>query len=70
MKLSKLKINDYFLSDSNLLFKVIPFTKSDIRLKKNIDRIKVLRMDIKKEYYFTNVIVRKWNTENLTDVQK
>jgi hypothetical protein len=40
MKLSKLKINDYFLSDSNLLFKVIPFTKSDIRLKKNIIQLK------------------------------
>jgi hypothetical protein len=64
MKLSKLKINDYFLSDSGIKFKVIPFTKSDIRLKKNIDRIKVLRMDIKKEYYFTNVIVRKY--ENRT----
>jgi hypothetical protein len=59
MKLSHLKVGELFLSDSNVLFKVLPFTQSEARKKDLKDRIKALRIDENKIYYMTDMIVRK-----------
>lgn len=59
MKLSQLKPGDFFLSDSGVKFKVLPFTQSELKRKVLNGRIKVLRIDTNKTYYLTEMIIRK-----------
>jgi hypothetical protein len=63
MKLSSLKIGDLFMTDSGVLFRVLPFTQSESKKKDLNDRTKVLRIDENKTYYLTDMIVRKQKTK-------